>query len=53
MAAAVIYVLVNALLSQLARYAERRTRQNTKAAATRRTELPADVQMGGGGGGPV
>ena len=49
-AAAVIYIVVNLLLSALARYVERRTRRNTKAAATAEVELPADVQMGGGGG---
>jgi len=49
-AAAVIYIVVNLLLSWLARYVERRTRRNKKAAATADTELPADVQMGGGGG---
>jgi glutamate transport system permease protein len=49
-AAAVIYIVVNVLLSVLARYVERRTRRNTKVAATAEVELPADVQMGGGGG---
>jgi glutamate transport system permease protein len=49
-AAAVIYIVVNLLLSALARYVERRTRRNTKVAATAEVELPADVQMGGGGG---
>jgi His/Glu/Gln/Arg/opine family amino acid ABC transporter permease subunit len=49
-AAAVIYIVVNLLLSALARYVERRTRGNTKVAATTEVELPADVQMGGGGG---
>ena len=49
-AAAVIYIVVNLLLSTLARYVERRTRRNTKVAATAEVELPADVQMGGGGG---
>ena len=49
-AAALIYIIVNVLLSLLARYVERRTRQNTKVAATADVELPADVQMGGGGG---
>lgn len=48
--AALIYILVNVLLSQLARYLEQRTRRNRKAAATEDLELPADVQMGGGGG---
>ncbi|TFV86842.1 amino acid ABC transporter permease [Blastococcus sp. CT_GayMR16] len=49
-AAAVIYIVVNVLLSTLARYVERRTRRNMKTAATEDVELPADVQMGGGGG---
>jgi glutamate transport system permease protein len=49
-AAAVIYIVVNLLLSWLARVAERRTGRSTKAAATAETKLPADVQMGGGGG---
>ena len=45
-----IYIVVNVLLSALARYVERRTRRSTKTAATAEVELPADVQMGGGGG---
>jgi His/Glu/Gln/Arg/opine family amino acid ABC transporter permease subunit len=49
-AAAVIYIVVNVVLSSLARYVERRTRRNTKVAATTEVELPADVQMSGGGG---
>jgi His/Glu/Gln/Arg/opine family amino acid ABC transporter permease subunit len=49
-AAGLIYIIVNVLLSQLAKYVERRTRRNTKVAATAPVELPADVQMGGGGG---
>jgi len=49
-AAGLIYIAINVLLSQLARYVERRTRQSTKAAATGDLELPTDVQMGGGGG---
>jgi glutamate transport system permease protein len=49
-AAAVIYIAINLVLSWLARYVERRTRGNAKTAATTPTELPADVQMGGGGG---
>ena len=51
-AAAVIYIVVNVLLSMLARLVERRTRRNTKVAATAAVELPVDVQMGGGGGVP-
>jgi glutamate transport system permease protein len=49
-AAAVIYIVVNVLLSQLARYVEKRTRRDAKTAATDDVDLPADVQMGGGGG---
>jgi glutamate transport system permease protein len=49
-AAALIYIVINLLLSWLARWIERRTRRDKKAAATAQTELPADVQMGGGGG---
>jgi glutamate transport system permease protein len=49
-AAGLIYIVVNVLLSTLARYVERRTRRNTKVAGTAEVELPADVQMGGGGG---
>jgi glutamate transport system permease protein len=49
-AAGLIYIIVNVLLSTLAKVIERRTRQSTKAAATAEVELPADVQMGGGGG---
>ena len=52
MAAALIYIGVNLLLSWLARYVERRTRRDKKAAATATAELPVDVQMGGGGGAP-
>jgi glutamate transport system permease protein len=49
-AAGLMYIIVNVLLSQLAKYVERRTRHNAKVAATAEVELPADVQMGGGGG---
>jgi His/Glu/Gln/Arg/opine family amino acid ABC transporter permease subunit len=52
-AAGLIYIIVNVLLSQLAKYVERRTRRNAKVAATAEVELPADVQMGGGAGGAV
>jgi len=48
--AGLMYIIVNVLLSQLAKYVEGRTRRNKKAAATAEAELPADVQMGGGGG---
>jgi glutamate transport system permease protein len=49
-AAGLLYIVVNVLLSQLAKYAESRTRRSTKTAGTVDAELPADVQMGGGGG---
>jgi His/Glu/Gln/Arg/opine family amino acid ABC transporter permease subunit len=49
-AAGLIYIVVNVLLSVLARYVERQTRRSTKVAATAEVELPVDVQMGGGGG---
>ena len=49
-AAAVIYIVINVLLSQLARYVEKQTRRNKKAAAVGAVELPVDVEMGGGGG---
>lgn len=51
-AAGLIYLVVNVFLSQVARSIEKRTRQSQKAAAVRPMELPADVQMGGGGGAP-
>ncbi|WP_448627457.1 amino acid ABC transporter permease [Geodermatophilus sp. URMC 64] len=50
--AALIYIVVNVLLSWLARFVERRTRRSTRA-ATADVELAADVQMDGGGGGVV
>ncbi|MGY1834545.1 amino acid ABC transporter permease [Blastococcus sp. SYSU DS0510] len=48
-AAGLIYIVINVLLSQLAKIVERRTR---RAATTGggAPKLPADVQMGGGGG---
>jgi His/Glu/Gln/Arg/opine family amino acid ABC transporter permease subunit len=49
-AAGLIYIIVNVLLSILGRYVEKRTRRNVKASATAEVELPADVQMAGGGG---
>jgi glutamate transport system permease protein len=49
-AAGVMYIVINLLLSTLARYAEKRTRRSTKAVAAADVELPVDVQMGGGGG---
>lgn len=48
-AAGLIYIAINVLLSQLAKLVERRTRRSATAAAGK-AELPADVQMGGGGG---
>jgi len=49
-AAALIYIVVNLLLSWLARVLERRSRRDRRLAATEDVELPADVQMGGGRG---
>ncbi|MGY1591859.1 amino acid ABC transporter permease [Geodermatophilus sp. SYSU D00965] len=50
-AAGLIYIIVNVLLSWLARYVEKRTRRSAKAAAAAEPELGADIQMDGGGGG--
>jgi len=47
--AGLIYIIVNVLLSTLARIVEKRTRRSSKAAG-KVLELPADVQMGQGGG---
>jgi glutamate transport system permease protein len=44
-AAALIYIVINVMLSQLARYVEKRTRRNKKAAAVRALDMPLDVQM--------
>jgi glutamate transport system permease protein len=41
--AGLIYILVNVLLSQVAKYIERRTRRNAKTAATHAIALPADT----------
>ncbi len=49
-AAGLIYIIINVLLSQLAKYVEKRTRRDAKTAAATDVELPADVQLGGGGG---
>ena len=49
-AAGLIYIAVNVLLSALARFVESRTRRSAKTADTAEAELPADVQMEGGGG---
>jgi glutamate transport system permease protein len=47
-AAGLIYIVVNVLLSALARYVERRTRRNAKAGG-QALELAPDTQMGQGG----
>ena len=47
-AAALIYIIVNVLLSQLAKYIERRTNQNAKTSGTAALELPADSSAVGG-----
>jgi His/Glu/Gln/Arg/opine family amino acid ABC transporter permease subunit len=49
-AAGLIYIIVNVLLSTLAKVVERRTRRSTKAVAAAEVEVPVDVQMDGGGG---
>jgi glutamate transport system permease protein len=46
-AAGLIYIIVNVLLSQLAKYIERRTRRNKKAVAVADAGLATDVEMGG------
>jgi glutamate transport system permease protein len=51
-AAGLMYIIVNVLLSQIAKIVEKRTRRSTKAAATTDAELPADMQVGGGGAVP-
>jgi glutamate transport system permease protein len=48
-AAGLIYIIINVLLSQLAKYIEKRTRRSSKAAATEDVDLPTDVAMGGSG----
>lgn len=48
-AAGLIYIVINVLLSQLANLVERRTRR-TPTSGGGKPQLPADVQMGGGGG---
>ena len=42
-AAGLIYIIINVLLSQLAKYVERRTRRSPKAAGAHELELPADT----------
>jgi glutamate transport system permease protein len=44
-AAGLIYIVINVLLSQLAKYVEKRTRRSKKAAAVAAPEVPLDVQM--------
>jgi glutamate transport system permease protein len=48
-AAGLIYIIINVLLSSVARYVEKRTRRSTKAAAAEDAELPTEVAMGGSG----
>ncbi len=47
-AAGLMYIVVNVLLSQLARYVEKRTRRSAKATAVATVDVPLDVQMGTG-----
>jgi glutamate transport system permease protein len=47
-AAGLMYIVVNVLLSQLAKYVESRTRRQAKTATTTNAALPADLQMDGG-----
>ena len=49
-AAGLIYIAINLLLSQVARAVEKRTRRTPKTAAAAEVELPVDVEMAGGGG---
>jgi glutamate transport system permease protein len=46
-AAALIYIVVNVLLSQLAKYVERRTRRNAKTAAAAAPALPGGIAGAG------
>ncbi|HET6391560.1 MAG TPA: amino acid ABC transporter permease [Blastococcus sp.] len=48
-AAGLIYIVINVLLSQLAKYVEKRTRRSSKAASTDEADLPTEVAMGGSG----
>jgi glutamate transport system permease protein len=48
-AAGLIYIIINVLLSSVARYVEKRTRRSTRAAAAEDAELPTEVAMGGSG----
>ncbi|SOE03762.1 amino acid ABC transporter permease [Blastococcus haudaquaticus] len=45
-AAGLIYIVINVLLSQVAKYIEERTRRSAKAAAVKDVALPADAPMG-------
>ncbi|MBB3678315.1 amino acid ABC transporter permease [Modestobacter versicolor] len=47
-AAGLIYILVNVLLSQLAKYIERRTSQNAKTAGTHGVAVAADIPLATG-----
>jgi glutamate transport system permease protein len=47
-AAGLIYIVINVLLSQLARYVEKRSRRSAKATAVVTVDVPLDVQMGSG-----
>ena len=46
-AAGLIYIVLNVLLSQFAKYIEKRTRRNSKAAGATKADLPTEVAMGG------
>jgi glutamate transport system permease protein len=49
-AAGLIYIVINVLLSQLARYIEKRTRRSRRTAAAEEVEASVDAPMGGGAG---
>lgn len=49
-AAGLIYIVINVLLSQLARYIEKRTRRSSKAAAVHDVEASVDAPLDGGTG---
>jgi glutamate transport system permease protein len=48
--AALLYIIVNVLLSTLARYVEKRTRSSRKATATAPVETLSEAEMDGGAG---
>lgn len=52
-AAGLIYIVINVLLSQVAKLVERRTRSDTRSAAVDQPEVPAGAQMGGGQAGTI